>query len=129
MVAAHEANKGKRQHKAQVLWHGPYEIVSTLSPFVYICRLVGQDKTITVHVDRIKRFASKEFQMLPQLIHSAQSDAASFEVEKIVGWKAEEIRFFLKSNGLDMKRTITHMNTFTHFHMMYQPWSRTIFVA
>ena len=85
MVAAHEANKGKRQHKAQVLWHGPYEIVSTLSPFVYICRLVGQDKTITVHVDRIKRFASKEFQMPPELIHSAQSDAASFEVEKIVG--------------------------------------------
>ena len=34
MVAAHEANKGKRQSKTQVLWHRPDEIVSTLSPFV-----------------------------------------------------------------------------------------------
>ena len=63
MVAAHEANKSKRQHKTQVLWHGPYEMISTLSPFVYNCRLVGQNKIITVHVDRIKRFASTEFQM------------------------------------------------------------------
>ena len=51
----------------------------------------------------MKRFASTEFQMPPQLIHSAQSDAASFEVEKIVGWKTEKnsIAFEVKWLGYD----------------------------
>ena len=55
--------------------------------------------------------------MPPQLIHSAQSDAASFEVEKIVGWKAEKDSILLEVKWLgyeDDDNTYEPFDTLSH---------------
>jgi hypothetical protein len=55
--------------------------------------------------------------MPPQLIHSAQSDATSFEVEKIVGWRTEKnsIAFEVKWLGYENEdNTYEPFETLSH---------------
>ena len=78
----------KKKHKLSTVWQGPMEIVGTKSDFVYTVRMIGTtNKPIEVHVARMKRFAGKEFFCNPELVHSAQHDAGTFEVEDIIDWR------------------------------------------
>jgi hypothetical protein len=66
-------------------------ITGTKSDFVYTVKMIGtENKSIEVHVARMKRFAGKEFTCSPDLVHSAQHDAGSFEVEDILDWKMND---------------------------------------
>ena len=77
----------KKKHKLNTVWQGPMEIVGTKSDFVYTVRMIGTtNKPTEVHA-RMKRFAGKEFFCSPDIVHLAQHDSGTFEVEEIVDWK------------------------------------------
>ena len=53
--------------------------------FVYYVKMIGTDKKpIKTHVQRMKRFAGRGFFCVPELIHSAQHDASTFEIVTIL---------------------------------------------
>ena len=88
----------KKKHKLAVRWQGPMEITGTDSDFVYYVKMIGTDKkSIKAHVQRMKRFAGKEFFCVPELIYSAQHDASTFEIETLLGWILEETMIKWKS--------------------------------
>ena len=89
----------KKKHKLNTVWQGPMEIVGTKSDFVYTVRTIGTtNKPTEVHVARMKRFAGKEFFCSPDLVHSAQHDSGTFEVEEIVDrkiWDSHQVELLI----------------------------------
>ena len=80
----------QKKHKLEAIWQGPYEVTHAKSEFTYGVRLIGTEKIETIHVLRMKRFAGQDFGCTAEIAHSAQHDAAVFEVEEITNWKINE---------------------------------------
>ena len=80
----------QKKHKLEATWQGPYEVTHANSEFTYGVRLIGTEKIEIIHVLRIKRFAGKDFECTVDITHSAQHDAAVFEVEEITDWRVNE---------------------------------------
>ena len=80
----------KHRHKLSQRWTGPYEIIDTLSPFVYELRLIGGRKKFVTHVNRIKRLSGPELYQSAELRSSAMHSAQRYEVEYITAWRMED---------------------------------------
>jgi len=78
------------QHKLAPIWAGPYEITDTKSEFVYEVRLLGDQKKLHAHVNRIKRLSGPELRKKAELISSELHSAQRFEVDYITAWKMHD---------------------------------------
>ena len=79
-------------HKLALRWNGPFQIIDTVSDFVFKLRLIGnkKGKVHVAHVTRMKRFAGPELQATAELVTAAQHTSHTFEVEAFVDWRLHD---------------------------------------
>ena len=98
------ARRTRLPHKLAARWMGPYEVVTVESPYVLKVRIIGSDDTpVAAHIQRVKRFAGREFEAPADLVALAQRDAQEFEVEAIINhqWDDGELLFLVHWYGFE----------------------------
>ncbi|MAA69217.1 MAG: hypothetical protein CL915_10755 [Deltaproteobacteria bacterium] len=76
-------------HKVNMLWQGPYEVVGGDGPAHHEVRLLGDTTTATVHWRKLVRLAGPDYEPTAEDIASALHDRQRFEVESLDDWQQD----------------------------------------
>ena len=92
--------KGRKRHKLQTKWTGPWRVIRTLSEWVYVveCLVTGEEKS--VHVCRLRLYADDLLNITSDLKNQIMHDSWRFQVEEIIGIREVDSQIELKIKWL-----------------------------
>jgi hypothetical protein len=91
----------RQRNKLRVKWTGPFRVVDTINPAVYICENLVTGSRSPVHTSRLRKYADSLLNVTADLKEQVAHDALEFYPDKIVGWReADEGRLELKVRWL-----------------------------
>jgi transposase InsO family protein len=73
--------------KLSVRWQGPYQVVDTLSPNIYVIQDLQRGPRREVHGSKLKKYADANWEVTEEVRRQAAHDSQSFLVEKLKAWR------------------------------------------
>ncbi len=97
----------RKSDKLQLQWLGPFQIVDTLSPWVYQVQSLLTGKVKNVHVVRLRLYANKYLAITEDVIHQLIRDTKGFEIDTILDcrWNSNASQYELKCRWWGFDKT------------------------
>ena len=73
----------RKQHKLQLQWIGPFQVVDIMSPYVYRVRSITNDQEQDVHAARLQLFADGSIEFTEELARDYLQNTRGLMVEEI----------------------------------------------
>jgi hypothetical protein len=89
VLVSRAVTKGR---KLQLQWLGPFQIVDTLSNYVYKVRSIINDEEKAVHVRRLRFYENKYLTITEEMAAQIIRDTRGFEVDKILDARWNDIQ-------------------------------------
>ncbi len=87
----------QRGRKPQLKWHGPFQVVRTLSNYLFVIKNLRSDATETAHGRRLKLFRNSDYMVTEELLnHLAYQDNELLLIEEFLNIRR-------RSNGVELE--------------------------
>ena len=90
---------GREPRKLQPFWQGPYRVVYTVNPWVYVVQDLVTSAQREVHVCRIRRYADSQFQVTASIRLAAEYDQVA-HVADILAHRRQDGQILLRVRWL-----------------------------
>jgi hypothetical protein len=88
----------RKTDKLQLQWTGPFQVIDTLSPWVYRVRSLVRSVEKNVHVSRLRLYENKYLTITEEMKNQFIRDTKGFELDEIIAsrWNSETSEYELK---------------------------------
>ena len=83
------ARKRKKIIKLQFNWTGPYRAVKPLRTFIWKIESLDRQRTLEVHVQRLKRYSDASLNAPQRPIEEVRGKQEQYELDHFVAWQVQ----------------------------------------